>query len=261
MISRRSFFGWSFATGLGLHTVGPAISAEKPPGQRLFTPNEFELALAKYDSLDVIGRPRTWSLVEKGQHPISPERVIVMKNGGGDGWSSRDRHLEASIRASLNEQVDLSACKMDPIFRLMQVMTDYYRVRRLFPAWATNLAKRESLATTSMGYGFGLLHQFQDDGLLQLMNDPVDWWLVLFPDGIDWESIDDKPVFGMIGHVFPPRHMALPGLKCHAWELTARVGRCVAGETEIDAWRLIARMDRITAAQVVNRAILGCGCS
>jgi hypothetical protein len=184
-----------------------------------------------------------------------------MKNDGGDGWLSRDSRLETSIRASLNEQVVLPACKMDLIFRLMQVITDHYRVRHLFPAWATNLAKRESLATTSMGYGFGLLHQFQDDRLLQLMNDPVDWWLVLFPDGIDWESIDDKPVFGMIGHVFPPRHMALPGLKCHAWELTARVGRCVAGETEIDGWRRIASMNRIAAAQMVNREIIGCGCS
>jgi hypothetical protein len=65
MISRRSFFGWSFATGLGLHSIGPASFAEIPPGQPLFTPNEFELALAKYDSLDVIGRPRSWSLVER----------------------------------------------------------------------------------------------------------------------------------------------------------------------------------------------------
>ncbi len=161
------------------------------------------------------------------------------------------------MRASLNEQLDLSASKLDLIFRLMHVLSDYYRVPHLFPAWAIKLAKREALGSTGIGHGFGLLHQFQDDGLLQLMNPPVDWWLVLLPDGGEWDSGDHTPVFGMIGHVFPPHHMALPGLKMRAWELTTRVNWCVGREP--DAWKRIANLDRMAAAQVVNRAIIGIG--
>lgn len=69
-------------------------------------------------------------------------------------------------------------------------------------------------------------------------------------------SLDDEPVFGMIGHIFPPHHRALPGLKMRTWELTYRAAHHIATETDGGGWTRIARMDRITAAQVVNRATL-----
>lgn len=101
-----------------------------------------------------------------------------------------------------------------------------------------------------MGRGFGLLHQFQDDGLLQLTNPLLDWWLCLFPGGTNWDSIEEEPVFAMIGHVFPSHHGQLPGRKLRAWEMASRVAR------RIEAWDKIARMDRVTAARAVNRSIL-----
>jgi hypothetical protein len=264
MLNRRSFLRRSLATGVALHSV--AAGATVSP---LCSPSEFERLVAKSDSLDLLGRPHSWSLVRDGLHPISPAQVIVMTENGGDGWSSRDRSLEDSLRESLAEPFDLhSWCdssmgsyhvptilpvgKLDLIFRLMRVMTDHYRVPNLFPKWATMLAKRETLGSTGMGHGFGLLHQFQDDGKVELANAPVDWWLVLFPGGIEWDAWDGKPVFGMIGHVFPPNHWNLPGLKLRVWELSSRAARGIDAE----AWEEIARVDRAAAARVVNRAIL-----
>jgi hypothetical protein len=52
----------------------------------------------------------------------------------------------------------------------------------------------------------GLLPQFQHDGEVELANAPADWRLVLFPGGIECDAWDGKPVFGMIGHIFPPNH-------------------------------------------------------
>jgi hypothetical protein len=86
--------------------------------------------------------------------------------------------------------------------------------------------------------------------MLQLRNPPVDWWLVLFPGGVEWDAPDGNPVFGMIGHVFPPG--PLPGLKLRTWELTSRAGQ----DLGTDDWSWIAGLDRLTAAQVVNQAIL-----
>jgi hypothetical protein len=266
MLDRRSFFRWSLVTGLGLHGDAPAGAADKPSSEPPpYSPNEFERIVAMCNSLDVLGRPRSWSLVRDGFHPISPERVIVMSEKGGDGWSSRECHLEDCLREYLSESFELKSwCglpmgtyhvptgKLDLIFRLMQEMTDYYRVPHLFPIWAINLAKREALASTGTGQGFGLLHQFQDDGIVQLTNTPVDWWLALFPGGVEWGAWDGKPVFAMIGHIFPSHHRELPGLKLRAWQLTSCVGR----RMDTDSWARIAELDRMNAAQTVNLAIL-----
>ena len=264
MLNRRSFLRRSLVTGITLPSVAAGATVSHP-----CSPSEFERLVAMADSLDLLGRPHSWSLVRDGFHPISPERVIVMADQGGDGWSSRDHCQEDSLRASLDEPLDvrswcgsligsyhvpalLSAGKLNVIFRLMRVMTDHYRVPHLFPKWATMLARREALGSTGIGYGFGLLHQFQDDGEVELANAPVDWWMVLFPGGIEWDAWDGEPVFGMICHVFPPDHWNLPSLKLRVWELSSRAVRA----KDTDAWAGIAKMDRATAAQVVNRAAL-----
>lgn len=142
--------------------------------------------------------------------------------------------------------------KLDPIFRLMRTMTDYYGVPHLFPTWATGLARREALGSTAIGQGLALVHQFQDDGFVKPKDGSVDWWLFLFPDGIEWEAMDNEPVFGMIAHVFSP-HLDSPGIKLRAWSLATCVGRNIVRSTGGLDWARIASMDRPLAAQLVNR--------
>ena len=113
------------------------------------------------------------------------------------------------------------------------------------------MAKREALASTGLWQGFGLLHQFQNVQHVRLDNYPVDWWLFLFPNGIEWDA--DEPVFGMIGHVFPPN--ADPGLKLREYALATQIGWEVMRS---DGWRAIAKLDRTAAAGKINLAVSRC---
>ena len=268
MLNRRSFLKLA-----GLAPFAPAI----PGLQR--TPNDLERIVAGSKSLDFLGRPRSWSLVREGFHPIPPERVVVMTQTG----YTRNRSEEDALRATLTDSAKLhSACvgkpvwpvgdddgqgckvcryplsvnlpreKLTLIFRLMRVLTDYYREPHLYRKWVTGCAKRESLASTGFGCGFAMPHQFQGDGLIQLGNPPTDWWLIISPEGINWNAIDDDPVFAMITHVFPIRHNELPGLSFRTWALTEGV----AWGMKTDNWQRIAKMDRMDAARAVNREIL-----
>jgi mannitol/fructose-specific phosphotransferase system IIA component len=264
LLNRRSFLHSSIFSGLGFSGLVAADPAVPSPPSQL---PDSELALAEYErtiaslsSLDLLGRPRSWSLVRQGLHPISPERVVVVTERGGDGWASRDRKREARLWERL-AYLGLRAGKFDQILGLMQVVTSHYQAPHLFETWATGLARREALGSTGMGYGFGLLHQYQDDGDVRLVNAPVDWWMVLFPKGVDWGAFDGESVYAMLGHVFPSYHARLPALRLMAYELTSRVGLAVARigqDFDPTAWRRIAAMDRISAARTVNMAIVRC---
>ncbi len=240
MLTRRSFL-----QSLGL------LVAQRP---------EFDIAergrsLVGSNSLDLVDRPRT--LIHPGFYPIHPERVVVI---GDNGWLPRNTE-EHRLRRRLACGRKLAAGKLDTILRLTHVLTNYYRKPQVFEAWATGVANRESLGATGLGGGFGLLHQFQDDGHIRLVNPPVDWWLFLFPDGVGWDAWDEKPVYGMIGHIFPPHHHRLPGLTMQVYVLTSLVARVVrpgTPEMNLAAWRRIARMDRTTAARSANLAVARC---
>ena len=84
------------------------------------------------------------------------------------------------------------------------------------------------------------------------MTPPVDWWLVLFPEGIDWKSCDREPVYGMIGQVFPPHHSRIPGMKLRTYCLATAIGRVIGASH----WARIAKLDRLTAAQAVNQVVV-----
>lgn len=163
-------------------------------------------------------------------HPISPERVVILGDGGT--FSGEKAHW---------------------IDRLAKVLSDHYAIPST--GWANGIAWREALGSTAMGHGFGLLHQFQDSQQIRLETPPVDWWLFLFPNGIAWNSFDDEPVFGMIGHIFSPGHLNEPALKLKVYELTSRIGYDVMRS---DGWRAIARLDGAEAARQVNLAVARC---
>ena len=257
MFDRRSFLGFSVATGLGLPSLSPACAVDlamrgSPDDEPQF-PNEFERALSLPNAIDVLGRPRCWSLVRDGLHPISPERVVVMSEEGCDSWLSREVEFENRLGAYLAGRFDLPAGQTDLIVHLMDVMTAHYHSPQLAVEWAAKMTMREALVSTNSGHGFGCLCQFQNDGLVQVVNSPVDWWLVLFPEGVDWGSCE--PVFGMIGHVFVPYHSHLAALKVRTYSLPDWVGKAIANDSKPDAWEKLAKLDRVSAARTINRAI------
>ena len=86
----------------------------------------------------------------------------------------------------------------------------------------------------------------------------MDWWLFLFPEGIEWQAVDDQPVFGMIGHVFESHQ---PGLQLPVCVLSNETaGAVMMNGQEVDqmAWKRLARLDRMTAAKRVNAAVFSC---
>jgi mannitol/fructose-specific phosphotransferase system IIA component len=154
----------------------------------------------------------------------------------------------------------LSTEKIAWIARLSKVLADHYRIA--VERWAVGLAKREALGSTGLGYGVGLLHQFQDFRhpfqVHRLANAPVDWWLFLFPEGAEWDAFDGSPVFGMIGHVFASLQ---PGLQLRAYILTTQAAGAVTltgQEMDPTAWQRLAKLDRISAARRLNAAVLHC---
>ena len=253
--NRRGFMLRSLATGLGLHGIATVnASAKRSADGRTFV----EGAVIP-------------------NHPFSPERVVVMRNSRADGRRLSDDRVEATLGACLRLRFHLPMDKVNVILHLMRALTDYYRVPHLFDDWATGLAGREGLGSASIAGGFAMFHQFQrvehmrqvipsdvpravlqQNGNLKplrLATSPIDWWLILCPEGIDWESPDGQPVYGMIGHVFPSDYFDFPGTTMRTYCLTDAIGR-VIGIDPIDNWARIARMDKAIAARAINQVVL-----
>ncbi len=181
MLNRRSFLRCS--TGLGLAAVVPASAPDQSPPEPPYSPNEFERIVARSESLVLLGRPKDWSQVHSGYDPIPPERVVVMTKTRGDGRYTRNRSEEDALRTTLTDPEKLHAScvgkpfwpvgdddgsrckvcryplslnvpdeKLNLIFRLMRVLTDYYREPHLYRKWVTGCAKREFLASTGFGW-------------------------------------------------------------------------------------------------------------
>jgi hypothetical protein len=171
-------------------------------------------------------------------------------------WSGDQHPLTQDLRERFQGQ--LSTDKIAWIARLSKVLADHYRIP--VERWAVGMAKREALGSAGLGYGAGLLHEFQDFHCqdCHIANAPVDWWLFLFPEGVEWDAFDGRPVFGMVGHVFASLQ---PVPRLPAYVLTTQAARAVARtgqEMDPTAWQRLARLDRISAARRVNPAVLGC---
>src|SRR4051812_44721705 len=85
---RRGFLRRCLGTGAFLAASPPsrplATSAENawlPTGTVPPDLTEYTRILRRTDRMDVLGRPRSWSVVERGFHPFSPQRIVVTPTG------------------------------------------------------------------------------------------------------------------------------------------------------------------------------------
>jgi hypothetical protein len=270
--SRRGFVRRCLGTGAVLAASPPsrpgAMSAEiarRPlvtasPGLA-----EYERILSRTDRMDVLGRPRSWSVVQQGFHPFSPERIVVMPSRD----ERRDRYGDRcgrQVRARLAERIDrmveddiewtrrqcpsytpagewFPKSKRESILWIMDAMTDHYRANSHFEPWVLALVGRELLGSSACG-DYGLAHQFQHlDVEIPVDSPPVDWWLFLYPEGVDWASLNGQDSYAVISHVARNRRIAT--LKLHAWCLTGQLGAEVK-------WTEVARKGRVEAARYLN---------
>ena len=248
MIHRRSFLRSPLAANLGRPIPGLRAGA-----------SHNDWAYLGRKAWRYLGVPQDQASLRRGLHPIAPERVVVLTE---QRWSGDQHPLTQDLRERFQGQ--LSTDKIAWIARLSKVLAAHYHVP--VEPWAIGLAKREALGSCPLGLGLGrglgagvaLLHQFQfqDDREVTPVNPPVDWWLFLFPEGIDWMEMDTQPIFGMMAHVF-----AEPGWGLPVYCLTTEgAGTVMMKGQEVDqmAWKRLARLDRISAARRVNDAVVRC---
>jgi hypothetical protein len=262
MTSRRGFF----AGAMGLGLAGTATAAPTPPGQdrgeSSSSPSitRYERILAQTDRLNLLGVPRSWSLVQQGFHPFAPERIAVLPSGSGlrypghrrRGQRRRIEERIARYRADLGrEPEDFPRQKVESFFWIMDVMTSHYRTPDLFEDWVVGLGERESLMSSALWGQWGLVHQFQNNEA-PVDCPPVDWWLFLVPEGLDWASIWNEPVHALIGHVGRCAWAKRPSLMLPVWCLSEALMKGVP-----DA-RLVSRMSHVAAAHHLNEIAAEC---
>jgi hypothetical protein len=224
---------------------------------------EYEHILSHTERMQILGHPRSWSLVSRGFHPFAPERIAVLPSG------ANPRHVMSSvlgdwrrIEARIAElrmtfppphgPADLPDEKLGSSLLMMDLITSHYHIPEVFEDWLIGLVWRESLASTSVGEHWGLVHQYQGRHNGRLDCPPVDWWLFLFPDGIDWASLDERPVHALIGHVGRGPYCEEPGLMLRAYCLTSEIMK------NVDDARMLSRMGRVAAARHLNRIAAEC---
>jgi hypothetical protein len=91
--SRRGFFRRCLETGTVLAAAPPGhagASGVLDHGHLLGAPapglEEYERIMGRTGLMDVVGRPRSWSVVSRGLHPFSPERIVVLRSGSEHPW-------------------------------------------------------------------------------------------------------------------------------------------------------------------------------
>jgi hypothetical protein len=180
--------------------------------------------------MEVLGIPRDWSAVGLGLHPFAPERVLVLPSGDRlrDACRSSGRSTEQVYEGLVRRWAErgyqaepIAREKQDAIVWIIDAMTRHYHRTELFEDWATGLMSRESLGSTGIGCCFGLAHQFQGGAEVEVDCPPIDWWLILCPDGIDWESLDGEPVHMLFAHVAERWRPGHRDPLFHAWCLGA----------------------------------------
>jgi hypothetical protein len=262
--SRRGFFARTLGGGLGLgaaETLTPRGRAHAEVALLDPVLSEYERILSQTDRLDILGVPRSWSVVRLGFHPFAPERIAVLPSGkrrrhpipNGRGARGRIEGRIAEYRAGFaHGPADLPPEKLESCFWVMDLITGHYRVPDFFEDWVVGLAQRESLGSSFLGGRWGLVHQYQGYHGAPVDCPPLDWWLFLFPDGIDWASLDDEPVHALIGHVGRGAFCEEPGPMMAAWCLTSEIMKAV------DDAGPVSRMGRVAAARHLNQIAAEC---
>jgi hypothetical protein len=266
MINRRSFFRNSLGLSASLGTTATKATQNISIRDETNPPlGDFERILANTNQIDLLGLPRSWGLVRERFHPISPERVVILQPGSR-GWNClfndakpRNCLVEEVLARRRNEKrpddpaqpLGYPLAKLDMILRIIGSLTSFYGNHQQFHRWAINMAYRESLASTGVGGHSFLLHDFQyhdRSGEAPTTNGVMDWWLFLFPTGIDWDDFDQKPVHVGLGPIFADRRVSGPGAYLRVLEFQTRIMRAIQPSEAIQ----LSRMDRVDAARWVN---------
>jgi hypothetical protein len=260
-LGRRRFLGGFLGLGTGAAAFGavpprPSLGREEADlGAHSSPMNAYERRLSETRQMEVLGCPRDWSVIQQRFHPFHPQRIIILPSGTPLEYGSRcGRQLRMKLdeeiqqfQGEIHRSAPLPAEKLESTFWIMDVLTGHYRVPELFEAWVLGLAGRETFGSSTIGNHLGLVHQFQKGDEIEVDCPPLDWWLFLFPDGIDWDHPGGESVHALIGHVSRfPWWKTTSGLMYQVWSLAQGLSG------EVVDWRRVSRMGRIDGARHLN---------
>lgn len=249
-MNRRHFLSTGMVSAGVMSTPGLAVASmvgsEEPVAQR----NTFDEKWASADQ-ERLGIPRSWWDVHQGLFPFAPERVLVIKERPL-AWSFRPLK-ERLLQRGFGRSASFSEEKLDYALWIMHMLTKCYHVPEYFEDWATRLAAREDLgAALGLDGHVGIVHQFQPATGSQSVptaNGSLDWWLVLIPGGVDFQSGDRLPTHVLFGHVLADSgrdfQLYLPWCECLSSILRPA-----------EDWISVSQMDRLTVARYLNRRLV-----
>ena len=171
-------------------------------------------------------------------HPFSPARTVVLPRRLGRRHRAARRTIERRVEELAADGLwRLPAPKTDALLQVADAVTEYYGIGDRLEAWADRIPVQESFAAQSAEHA-GMLNHWQPAEPVPGAGWPLDWWLFLSPKPIDWDSLDDLPIFALVAHVSPSDSYAQRGKMHVAWEHAWKLMRMVA---ETDPWPRLAR--------------------
>ena len=250
MMNRRRFLSTGMIGAGMVGTSGLAAASMVKAEESMTQPNIFDEKWARAD-LESLGIPRSWWHVHQGLFPFSPERVLVIKKRPSvwEFESLKERLLQRGFGRSRL----FSEEKLDYILWITHMLTKYYHVPEYLEHWATQLAARENMGVVmGLGRHMGVVHQFQPASGSQRVhtaNGSMDWWLVLIPEGVDFQSMDGLPTHVLFG-------MALAD-SGKDFCLYMPWCECLHSIMQLNEdWISVSKMDRLTAARYLNQRLV-----
>ena len=138
-------------------------------------------------------------------------------------------------------------CKRESIYWMIQAMCGHYGVP-YFEQWVVGLSRTMRYFVHRDGSGWEWPTNTRAGGQVPVDNPPVDWWLFLFPEGIDWAAMDGDPVYAVIAHV---AHLDA--------SYRAMIPICFFTESlRRTDWSQVAQMGRVAACRHLNRITAQC---
>jgi hypothetical protein len=255
--NRRGFVRHCFGAGASLVAlpIGSSQAVGSVQSSSVSKMSEYERILSHTKTMHILGNPRSWSLVTQGFRPFAPERVVVMWQQNYGDRCGRDlrRQIDKQIQAKFGDWEGFGKkwfpdSKLESIYWMMDAMCGHYGVPYL-EQWVVGLAGREILASTAWS-GMGMAHQYQHGGPVPVDNPPYDWWLFLFPEGLEWAAMNYLPIFAVICHV--GKYGRSSGAMLPLWALTQKIW------TTVPEWSKVAQMGRVDACRHLNGIAAQC---
>lgn len=205
-----------------------------------------------------LGVPRNDHAIVNGQHPFSPNRIIALPKDQVHGFVDAGLlPLCGQVREQVDDQLKPLKCNSCPdeklalLVRIAAIFASHYKRPDALLTWSRGLVWRETFASTGVGRGCGIPHQFQRPPADCVETDSgfVDWWVFLIPSGTDFDGFDEMPVHFLAVHLFESWNTDIRG-QLNVWSLATRLMR--EPPPFFPTWHEFAQTEPIEAARLLN---------